>query len=124
MQYISPYSNRHPTLRGVDQSKPWMMTMEKEVFSQNLTLIEHYILQHVHPDSYMSVLKDGVPKMGAGCSTALKPLLSAVSWFRLLSKYVTSVVLVIEKPKEKAKAIDRWIKIAKVRTALSETRFQ
>ncbi|TPX45748.1 hypothetical protein SeLEV6574_g03697 [Synchytrium endobioticum] len=112
MQYIPPYSHRCPNSR-VDQYKPWIMTMDKEVFAQNLTLIEHFILQHVHPDTYMSVLKDGVPRQGAGGSTALKPLLAVVSWFKLLNKYVASVVLIVEKPKEKGKAIDKVIKVAK-----------
>ncbi|TPX37549.1 hypothetical protein SmJEL517_g00610 [Synchytrium microbalum] len=113
MQYIPPYCNNYPDPKSFDVSKPWVISMEKDLFAQNLTLIEHFILQHVHPDTYMSVLKDGVPRRGAGWSSALKPLLAVVSWFRLLSKYTTTAVLMAEKPKEKAKAIEKLIKVAK-----------
>ncbi|KAJ3318574.1 hypothetical protein HDU76_000796 [Blyttiomyces sp. JEL0837] len=111
-QYIPPFSNKRAPLS--EAIKPWGLLWEADAFAEQLTLIDCHLFRQVRPDTYLHILQAPVSKTTASQNVAFKVLMEYVSWFRLVSSYVATLIFKEDGNKKRSKAIKRFIKIAKI----------
>ncbi|KAJ3210842.1 hypothetical protein HDU82_007273 [Entophlyctis luteolus] len=110
-QYIPPFSSKRAPI--TEAVKPWGLLWEPDAFAAQLTLIDHHYFKQIRPDTYLCLLQRSVDKKKVAGDDAVKVLMDYVGYFRLVSSYTASLIYKEDTMKKRAKAIKRFIKIAK-----------
>ncbi|KAJ3326300.1 hypothetical protein HDV06_000176 [Boothiomyces sp. JEL0866] len=117
-QRLSWYTSQYIPMFSMDRSnsdfsRPLIFEWEPYVFSDNLTMVEHYLFRQVKPDTYLQLLAVPADIAGGGYNLPLKTLLDYCAWFRTLVAYVATVVLKEDSTKKKTAALKILLKIAR-----------
>ncbi|KAJ3215112.1 hypothetical protein HDU67_000816 [Dinochytrium kinnereticum] len=100
-QYIPLFSNKRAA--ATESAKPWGLLWEAEAFAEQLTLIDFDFFRQIRPDAYLHLMHLPAKRESGGQNVALK-----------VSSYTATLILREDSSKKKAKALKKFIKIARV----------
>jgi hypothetical protein len=93
--------------------KATALTADSVDFAKQLTFVDHFFFMQIRAGSYLTLMSKPSKMVGGGKNVALKLVMEYVLWFRMISSYTSSLIMLEDSVKKRMHAIKQMIKIAK-----------